>query len=150
MRENIQIDTATKSDLVVIVSLLEELAGAVENRQGLDMKVTAENLAALLNEPDSYLLVARNDGEVVGFINFMVRRTALHAGQSGLIDELIVHQGVRGYGVGRSLVSAAADTCRRLGCIELEVSTEKTNAAARQFYRQCGFTEDAVLLEMAL
>jgi deoxycytidylate deaminase len=40
--------------------------------------------------------------------------------------------------------------CCRLGCVELEVSTEKTNAAARRFYRQCGFDEDAVLLEMAL
>ncbi len=132
------------------MGLLRELADVVENRQGLDMKVTAENLAALLNETNSYLLVARDGDEVVGFINFMVRRTALHTGLSGLIDELVVRQGVRGSGVGRSLITAAADTCRQLGCVELEVSTEKTNAAARRFYRKCGFDEDAVLLEMEL
>jgi ribosomal protein S18 acetylase RimI-like enzyme len=150
MKDSIQIDTATESDLDAIVSLLRELVGAVGEQQGLDIKAAAENLAALLNEPDSYLLVARNGSEVVGFINFTVRRTALHTGLSGLIDELIVNEGVRGSGVGRSLVSAAADTCRRLGCVELEVSTEKTNAAARRFYRECGFDEEAVLLEMAL
>jgi ribosomal protein S18 acetylase RimI-like enzyme len=150
MQDSIQIDTATKSDLDAIVNLLRELIGAVGEQQGLDIKVTAENLAVLLNEPDSHLLVARNGDEVVGFINFAVRRTALHAGPSGLIDELVVRQSVRGSGVGWSLVSAAADTCRRLGCVELEVSTEKTNTAARRFYRQCGFDEDAVLLEMSL
>jgi len=147
---DIQVDTATEADLPAITGLLQELAGVVENRQGLDMQVTVENLAVLLNESGSYLLVARSAGEVVGFINFMVHRTALHTGLSGLIDELVVQKGLQGSGVGRSLITAAADTCRQLGCVELEVGTEKTNAAARRFYRQCGFDEDAVLLEMAL
>jgi ribosomal protein S18 acetylase RimI-like enzyme len=150
MPDNIQIDVAAESDLSEVVSLLRELAEAVTDQRGIDVKVAAENLATLLHGPDSCLLVARDGGKVVGFINFTVRRTALHAGSSGLIDELIVQSSFRSSGVGRSLVMAAADTCRRLGCVELEVSTEKTNAAARQFYRQCGFDEDAVLLEMAL
>ena len=150
MSDNIQIDIAAESDLDEVVGLLRELADTVEDQHGIDIKVTAENLAALLGDSKSHLLVARNGGEVVGFINFTVRRTALHAGMCGLIDELIVRSNLRGSGVGRSLVMAAAETCRHLGCVELEVSTEKTNAAARRFYRECGFGEDAVLLEMAL
>ena len=35
-------------------------------------------------------------------------------------------------------------------CYELEVSTEKSNTAAKWFYKACGFSEDAVLLEMDL
>jgi len=150
MPDSIRIDTANASDLPAITGLLRELVDVVEDRQGLDIRVAGENLVALLSEPNSYLLVARDSDEIVGFINFTVRRTALHAGLSGLIDELVVRRGVRGSGVGRSLITAAADTCRRLGCVEREVSTEKTNATARRFYRQCGFDEDAVLLEMAL
>jgi GNAT superfamily N-acetyltransferase len=150
MTDNIQIDVAAESDLDEVVSLLRELVDTVEDQGGIDIKVAAGNLAALLGDSNSHLLVARKGGEVVGFVNFTVRRTALHAGPSGLIDELVVRSSLRGSGVGRSLVMAAADTCRRLGCAELEVSTEKTNAAARRFYRQCGFDEDAVLLEMAL
>jgi ribosomal protein S18 acetylase RimI-like enzyme len=150
MPDDIRIDTATESDLDAMVSLVHELADAVTDQQGLDTKVAAENLVALLSETNSHLLVARDGGEVVGFINFTVRRTALHIGLSGLIDELVVDRRFRGSGVGRSLVVAAAETCRRLGCVELEVSTEKTNVAARRFYRECGFDEDAVLLEMAL
>ncbi len=147
---DIQIDVVTESDLDAIVSLLRELADTVENQGGIDVKAAAANLAALLGDSSSHLLVARSGGEVVGFINFTVRRTALHVGSSGLIDELVVRSKLRGSGVGRSLVMAAADACRRLGCVELEVSTEKTNGAARRFYRQCGFDEDAVLLELEL
>jgi GNAT superfamily N-acetyltransferase len=150
MPDNIQIDVAAESDLDAIVSLLRELADTVKDQRGIDVEVAAENLVALLGDSNSRLLVARNGGEVVGFINFTVRRTALHAGLCGLIDEIVVRANLRGSGVGRSLVMAAADTCRRLGCGELEVSTEKANAAARRFYRQCGFDEDAVLLEMEL
>ena len=150
MPNSIQIDTATEADLDTMVSLLRELYDIVADQQGLDTKAVAENLAILLTEPDSHLLVARDGDRVVGFINFTVRRNALHTGPSGLIDELVVIQSLRGSGVGRSLVMTAAETCRRLGCVELEVSTEKTNAAARRFYRECGFDEDAVLLEMPL
>ncbi|HEY41674.1 MAG TPA: GNAT family N-acetyltransferase [Dehalococcoidia bacterium] len=150
MPDNIQIDVAVESDLDEVVGLLRELADTVEEQGGIDVGIATENLAALLGDSNSHLLVARNGGEVVGFINFTVRRTALHAGLCGLIDELVVRANLRGSGVGRSLILAAADICRRLGCGELEVSTEKTNAAARRFYRQCGFDEDAVLLEMEL
>jgi ribosomal protein S18 acetylase RimI-like enzyme len=147
---DIQIDAATESDLDAIVSLLRELVDTVEDQRGIDIKAAAENLVALLGDSNSHLLVARSGGEVVGFVDFIVRRTTLHAGPSGLVDELVVRSNLRGSGVGRSLVIAAADICRHLGCVELEVSTEKTNAAARRFYRQCGFDEDAVLLEMEL
>jgi hypothetical protein len=37
-----------------------------------------------------------------------------------------------------------------LGCCELEVSSLKSNTAARDFYKKCGFEEEALLLEMDL
>jgi RimJ/RimL family protein N-acetyltransferase len=40
--------------------------------------------------------------------------------------------------------------CQNLGCDEIEVSTEKENTKARDFYKNCGFDEDAVLLERGL
>jgi ribosomal protein S18 acetylase RimI-like enzyme len=87
---------------------------------------------------------------VVGFINFTTRRTVLHGGLSGLIDELVVAEEYRRRGIGKRLVAAAVDKCRQLGCREVEVSTQKTNLEAREFYKDCGFEEHAVLLEMHL
>ncbi len=150
MPGNIRIIEATESDLPAIVALLSELVDTVDNREGLDTAVVTENVSTLLHSPACYLLVAKDGSDVVGCISFAVRRTALHDGLSGLIDEMVVLRSSRGSGVGRQLVQAAVETCRHLGCIELEVSTEKTNRAARRFYRQCGFKEDAVQLEMQL
>jgi GNAT superfamily N-acetyltransferase len=74
----------------------------------------------------------------------------MHPRPSGLIDELVVKETSRGSGIGKQLVQAAISRCRELGCSELEVSTEKSNVKARQFYKTCGFEEDAVLLELDL
>ena len=150
MPDDISILEATEVDAPAIVRLMDELADAVRDTGGLDVAAAPGNLQALLERPDSYLLVARSGSDIVGFINFTVRGTVLHAGPSGLIDELVVAKGYRGHGAGRSLVLAAAEKCRRLGCCELEVSTEKANTDAREFYKECGFREDAVLLEMPL
>ena len=141
---------ATEADLPAIEGLLRELIDATGNRQALDVRAAAENLPVLLHGPHSHVLVARHGDTAVGFIHATVRQTALHSGRSGLIDEVVVARSHRGRGIGRLLVSAAADRCRELGCCELEVSTEKANTAAREFYAELGFEEEAVLLEMDL
>jgi ribosomal protein S18 acetylase RimI-like enzyme len=67
-----------------------------------------------------------------------------------MIDELIVSKKYRGQGVGKELLSKVVKHCRDLGCCELEVSTLMSNQIARDFYRKCGFEEEAVLLEIDL
>ena len=43
---------------------------------------------------------------------------------------------------------AAVKKCTEIGCAEIEVSTEKNNSNALEFYRKCGFKKSAILLEM--
>ena len=74
----------------------------------------------------------------------------MHPGPSGLIDELVVSESSRGRGIGKKLIEAVTEKCRELGCSEVEVSTEQSNTAARQFYKSCGFDGESVLLEMDL
>ncbi|MBA7556367.1 hypothetical protein ES705_49072 [subsurface metagenome] len=144
---DIIIREAKESDLLTIKKLTLELIEAMGNTEGIDIKLIAENCQNLLSEANSYILVAEIGGVVAGFVNFTTRKTILHRGLSGLIDELIIAKNYRGKGIGRQLLSSAIKKSRQLGCCEVEVSTEKTNAKARKFYRQCGFTERGVLLE---
>ena len=127
---------------------MSELAAAIDHTEGIDICAAVRNCRDLVNDAGSRFLVAEMAGEVVGFINFNVRQTVLHTGPSGLIDELVVRREHRGKGIGRRLMLAAIDECGRVGCCEVEVSTEKTNAEAREFYRRCGFEEGGVLLEL--
>jgi len=147
---DIIIREAKESDLLTIGKLTLELIEAMRNTEGIDIKLIAENCRNLLSEANSYILVAEIEGIVVGFVNFTTRKTILHRGLSGLIDELIVAKSYRGKGVGKQLLSSVIEKSRQLGCCEVEVSSEKTNAKAREFYRQCGFTERGVLFEIDL
>ena len=141
--------TEAEADLPLIKPLLAELIEDVEDVRALMLR-WLENCHALLNDAACHVLVAREGQRIVGFINFTTRQSVLHPGLSGIVDELVVAQSARSRGIGRLLVQAAIDKCRQFGCCELEVSTEKSNAAARRFYRSCGFHEDAVLLEMEM
>jgi len=147
---DIIIREARESDLLTIGKLTLELIEAMGNTEGIDIKLIAENCRNLLNEVNSHILVAEIEGVVAGFVNFTTRKTILHRGLSGLIDELIIAKSYRGKGIGKQLLSSAIKKSRQLGCCEVEVSTEKTNIKAREFYRQCGFTERGVLFEIDL
>ena len=147
---DIIIREAKASDLLTIGKLTLELIEAMGDTEGIDIKLIAENCRDLLSEANSHILVAEIKGVVVGFLNFTTRKTILHRGLSGLIDELIVAKSYRGKGIGRQLLSSAIKKSRQLGCCEVEVSTEKTNIKAREFYRQCDFTERGVLFEIDL
>ena len=147
---DIIIREARESDLLTIKKLTLELIEAMGNTEGIDIKLIAENCQNLLSEANSHILVAEIEGVVAGFLNFTTRKTILHRGLSGLIDEIIIAKSYRGKGIGKQLLSSAIEKSRQLGCCEVEVSTEETNIKAREFYRQCGFTERGVLFEIDL
>ena len=147
---DILIRRAKESDLPVIQKLLEDLIDAMDDTEGIDTGIALKNCERLLNDAGSHFLVAAVEATPIGFINFAVRQTVLHQSPSALIDELVVAEEYRGKGVGRRLVQAAIEKCRQLGCCEVEVSTEKTNLKAREFYKQCGFEERGTLFEVDL
>ena len=148
--KDILIREATKSDLPAIGKLLEDLTNAMDDTEGIDIRIALKTCERLLNDASLHILIAAKEGTPVGFINFTVRQTILHRSPSALIDELVVAEEYQGKGVGKQLVLAALEKCRRLGCCEVEVSTEKTNLKAREFYSKCGFEERGMLFEVNL
>jgi len=147
---DIIIREAKESDLLTIGKLTLELIEAMGDTEGINIKLIAENCRSLLSEANSYILVAEIGGVVVGFVNFTTRKIILHRSLSGLIDELIIAKSYRGKGIGRQLLSSAIEKSRQLGCCEVEVSTEKINIKAKEFYGQCGFMERGILFEIDL
>jgi ribosomal protein S18 acetylase RimI-like enzyme len=147
---SLAITPAGEVDLPAIKILMTELLDAMNDTEGLDIEQAARNCREMLQDPAYHMLVARDNDRILGFVNFNTRKTILHPHESGLIDELIVSKSSRGSGIGRQLILAVIEECRRLGCSEVEVSTEKSNRNARRFYRACGFEEEAVLLEKQL
>lgn len=130
--------------------LLGQLLDEVDDQTGLSLENFQEKIMEMLEDDNHHLLIAVKQGEVVGFINFTVRKTILHQQPSALIDELVVDKNYRCKGLGKKLVYQAINRAKQLKCGEIEVSTEKSNEQARKFYQKIGFEEDTVLLEKNL
>ena len=147
---DIVIRKGKKSDLPVLKRLLVELINAMDDTACIDMRVAPKHWEHLFRDARSHFLVATAGGTPVGLIHFTIRQTVLHRSPSGMIDELVVSNEYQRKGIGRQLVLAAIETCRQLGCCEVEVSTEQTNLKARRFYRKCGFNKEEILFELDL
>lgn len=147
---NILIRRAVKADIATVSKLAIELIESMKNSGGIARDVLSENSRNALTNPNSYILLAEREGKVIGFISFMIRKTIIHSGLCGLIDELVVSKRHRRKGVGKELIDAAIEECKKLRCCEVEVNTEFTNVNAREFYKHCGFQETGVIFEKHL
>ena len=109
-------------------------------------RLVAQFERALAN-PCFRAFVAEEGGTVKGLVTLWLRECLSHGGPVALVDELMVAESERGRGLGSQLLEHALAYCRQQGCVEVEISTEAENAAARQFYARHGFEETGVLLE---
>jgi len=144
-----RIRQATVEDSGVIAQLMTQLieASGYEGWQ-VSPEQIEESLRKMADSDAYQVLLAEDEGQVVGLLSLSFRQTLFHAAPSALIDELVVERGHRGRGVGRQLIAEAIERCRAAGCCEVEVSTERSNEAAQGFYRQHGFSHEAVLFEL--
>jgi ribosomal protein S18 acetylase RimI-like enzyme len=104
----------------------------------------------VLVDPRFRAFVAEESGVIQGVITVWLRENLFHSRLVALIDELVVDENSRGLGIGSQLINHTIAYYVRLGCTEVEVSTEVDNQAAREFYARHGFAERGVLLEREL
>ena len=144
-----RIREATIEDSAIIAQLMAQLieASGYEDLQ-VSPEQIEESLRKMANSDDYQVLLAEDEGQVVGLLSLSFRHTLFHPAPSALIDELVVERGHRSRGVGQQLMAEAIERCRAAGCCEIEVSTERSNEAAQKFYRQHGFSHEAVLFEL--
>ena len=104
--------------------------------QPSDMPVRVERLQ---HDPNAQVLVADDDGAVVGLITTHLRHTMNHAAPLAQITLLVVDETRRGAGVGRQLVTAAESWARDCGCKRIVVTTALQRADAHAFYERMSY-----------
>jgi ribosomal protein S18 acetylase RimI-like enzyme len=140
---SIEVRDANISDAAVIVELIQELAGSIEERS----PITEAYVATYLAFPGSAVLLAEQDGVPAGLLSYSLRPNLYHAGGSCLIEEFVVRSGARGQGVGGALLSELLRRLPAQGCAEVSVTTMPDNAGAIRFYKNHGLVDEAVFLE---
>jgi ribosomal protein S18 acetylase RimI-like enzyme len=93
------------------------------------------------NMPDVVILVAEQDGRVIGFVYAGLEDTDWMAlrGPAGALYDLVVDPDHRRGGVGRTLLDAALAALARLGAPRVVLSTAERNEAAQRLFLGAGF-----------
>ena len=94
------------------------------------------------------ILVARRDGQVVGFVMFSVERGRYEQDVSrGLVENIYVKPPARRAGVGSSLLEAAERRLTGDGATVITIEAMADNDAAREFYAAHGYLPHRLELE---
>lgn len=99
--------------------------------------------AARLDPDDRVLLAAHDDGRVVGTVQ-IVRASSENGTHRAEIQRLAVRAEIRGRGIGRALLEAAAERARAMGLTLLWLTTHADTDADR-IYERCGWTRLGVM-----
>ena len=87
---------------------------------------------------DGLLLGARSDGRLAGYACLYWHFSSLEACESVLMNDLFVDESVRGQGVGRALIEAAAEVASEREVPFVEWSTAPDNKTAQRLYDSTG------------
>jgi ribosomal protein S18 acetylase RimI-like enzyme len=128
----------TASDLSSAAALLAELGYPTTEAE------LGERLKAIAANPDDAVLVAAEDGNILGLVSVHSFEMIHRPGRLGRITSLVVAATARGRGVGKNLLTAAERHLRANGCVKLEVTSGEQRSSAHDFYAANGYKEERV------
>jgi shikimate dehydrogenase len=103
---------------------------------------TGEFLRELLAAPDTALLVADDDGAVVGFANARLRATPdnpfVAPRRYAYVENLAVRRDRQRQGIGRALMDAVQAWALEQGMVEVQLGVWDANTEAVAFYDRLG------------
>ena len=132
-----QVREARPGDAPRIVELIEQLGHPIDDKQ------VRRNLTALKKLGETPLVATLETG-IVALIGLHRMVTIHRDAPVGRIPVLVVAEEARGHGIGRLLVDAAEQWCRKHGCKLIEVTSNDRRAEAHAFYRHLGYERTSI------
>jgi GNAT superfamily N-acetyltransferase len=132
---------ATEADLARIVELFGHGALVEGKEDPADLSPYRAALSEVAQGPGG-ILVAEVGGRVVGVCQLIVfRHLQSKGGRCAEVESVHVHPDSRGRGIGRTLMEAAIDQARALGCYRLQLTSNNARPEAHRFYGGLGFED---------
>jgi GNAT superfamily N-acetyltransferase len=131
---------AVRADLPALIALLaDDMLG--KSRDFAVVDDTYERaFAAIDSDPRNFLIVADDDGEVVGCLQITyLPGLGRHGAERSQIEAVRVRADRRGQGVGAELNRWAIEQARSRGCALVQLTSDKSRADAHRFYARLGF-----------
>jgi len=95
-------------------------------------------------------LVAEHDGVLVGFVHIIFHRNTTMMGPTCYLQDLFAAPALRGKGIGRALIEAAAARAKAAGASRLYWQTQEGNATARLLYDRIAQRSGFIVYRMDL
>lgn len=136
--ETLQILPATPDDVPLLLSLIRELAEFERLLHAVDANESLLHEALFSARPDCEAVVARLDGQAVGFALYFHNFSTFRGRRGLYLEDLFVRPVARGRGVGKALLLHLAGLAVARGCARFEWSVLDWNQRAIDFYRSMG------------
>ncbi len=137
---SIEIRPAEPADIAQIAVLFDAYRQFYE--QASDLNLATSFIAARLHHQDAHILLAEQDGKLIGFCQLYPSFCSILAAPIFVLYDLFVTPTARKTGAGRALLQAAEQLALRLGKARLDLSNAKNNLAAQSLYESQGWRRD--------
>jgi ribosomal protein S18 acetylase RimI-like enzyme len=122
---------------VVDDELVEAFARLIPQLSSSSPPPSREDLAQIVDSPDSVLFLARLDGRIVGSLTLAFYR--IPTGLKSWIEDVVVDEAASRQGIGEALNRAALDEARRRGAKDVSLTSRPSREAANRLYQRLGF-----------
>lgn len=117
--------------------VLEALRRLVPQLSKSAPRLSMDALEEIVESDASILLVARQDGRIVGTLTVAIFR--IPSGVRAWIEDVIVDDDVRGQGVGAMLTQVAIGLSKKVGARTIDLTSNPSREAANRLYQRQGF-----------
>jgi GNAT superfamily N-acetyltransferase len=135
----VEVRPARGDEVEAVIPLYEWLFAPPGSRPpSWDERRAAVALAKAIESHDSVVLVADDDGELIGFCTAYQDLHSVRFGYRAWVEDLAVHPEHRSEGVGKALLDAAKGWARERGATHLELDSAESRTDAHRFYEREG------------
>jgi ribosomal protein S18 acetylase RimI-like enzyme len=128
---------ATVQDLPQLAELFDQYR--VFYHKGSDIPAAENFLKQRIENKDSEIFVAENEGKLVGFVQLYPLFSSTRMKRYWLLNDLFVNENYRGKGFSKELIEEAKQLAKLTNASGILLETGKSNDIGNQLYPSCGF-----------
>src|SRR5215207_6355756 len=144
---------ATAADLPAIVRMLaDDNLGSQRERYETPLPAVYRSVFEQIeSDPNHELLVAEQDGEVIGTLHLMfLPSLSFQGGLRAQVESVRVDKRVQNQGIGSKMMKWAMERAQQRGAHVVQLTTHKTRLDAHRFYERLGFKGSHLGMKLSL
>jgi GNAT superfamily N-acetyltransferase len=152
-QQDVSFRLAVRDDLPSIVRMLaDDDLGNQRERYEIPLPESYYSAFAQIdNDSNHELIVAEQDGEVIGSLHLMfLPSVSFQGGLRAQVESVRVDRRFQSQGIGSEMMRWATDRAKQRGAHVVQLTTHKTRVDAHRFYERLGFKGSHLGMKLSL